>query len=145
MGWTADSTYITADETYWSADGYAGNTGVMQIKITTHLSQSQNPERSAFNAFAKFYDDTLDPWTLSAPTTVSYRIDCLTTGYPVRDWTIVSSGSSVTLPISSSDNAILDNTQSREKKLLTVLANSGLSTQCQSTYAWQVVNLPGQY
>ena len=145
MGWIADSTYITPDETYWSADGYAGNTGIMQIKITAKLSHLENPERSAFNATAKFYDDTSDPWTLSAPTTVQYRVDCLSTGYPVLDWTSVGSGTSVTIPVTASDNLILDDTNQREQRVLTVMANTGLSTQCQSSYTWQVRNLPGQY
>ena len=117
----------------------------MRITIQAPISQHQVNERSSFTATAKFYADTAAPWTLAAPTTVQYRIDCLETRYPVRDWTSVTAASSVSIAVASADNAIIDNAHQREKRMLTVMADSGLSTQSQATYEWNVINLPGQY
>jgi hypothetical protein len=117
----------------------------VRITLQAPISQHTVKERSAFTVTSKFYADTSDPWVLTAPTTVRYRIDCLSTGYPVRDWTTLTTGTSVSISIASADTAILDDTKKRERKLLTVMADNGLSTQYQESYEWNVLNLPSQY
>ena len=117
----------------------------MRITLQAPITQNSIKERSAFTVTSKFYSDSTDPWTLTAPTTVMYRVDDLTSGYPVRDWTTLTAASSVSIPISSGDNLILDDTQKREHRQLTVKADDGLSTQYQESFTWQVINLPWQY
>lgn len=117
----------------------------MRITLQAPITQNTIKERSAFTVTSKFYSDSADPWTLTAPTTAKYRIDCLSTGYPVRDWTSLTPATSISVPISSSDNQIFDDTKRRERRLLTIKADDGLSTQYQETYDWDVINLPWQY
>lgn len=117
----------------------------MRITLQAPIARNSIKERSSFTVTAKFYADTTDPWVLTAPTTVKYRVDCLETGYPVRDWTTLTAGTSVSIPIASSDTQIFDNTHRRERKQLTVKADDGLATQYQESMSWQVVNLPYQY
>lgn len=116
----------------------------MQIAIQSVSSRARTLEGSSFNLTAKFYDDSAFPWTLSAPTSARYRIDCLTTGVVVRDWTNLSAASSITISVTASDNKIQSDLNTRENKMLTVQANAGLSTQYNEVYRWKIYNLQGQ-
>jgi hypothetical protein len=116
----------------------------MRITFKSPLSASQTNEKSSFTLTAKFYDDSSDPWTLSAPTTVSYRVDDLFTGFIMRDWTSLTTGTSVAIPLASADNAIVSDVHPMEKRQVTVKANDGLATQYQATFVYWVKNLVGQ-
>ena len=79
----------------------------------------------------------------TTPTNVWYRVDCLSSGETVTDWTQVSSPStSNTITITSAMNDIKTNTR-RERKQLVVQTDRGLSTQVTEARNWIVKNLQG--
>lgn len=98
-------------------------------------------EGSSFTATAYFR--TRSTSAASTPTTVHYRIDCLTTGTEIADWTSVSASSSVSISITGTHNAIQSDENDVEVKQLTVSADKDLSTQVRQTVRWKVSNLFG--
>ena len=115
----------------------------MRITIKSNLSRASIQEGSAFTVTAKFYDDASDPWTLSAPTTIRYRVDNLSDGQSVLDWTTVSAASSASIVITGAQNALQNQDTQWETHELTVQANSGLSTQYSEKYRWKIINILG--
>jgi len=80
----------------------------------------------------------------SIPTTIHYRVDCLSTKRQVTDWTLVSTpAANNTITITSSENQILDDSNSLEVKQITIKVDSGLSTQAIKPAMWKVRNLLG--
>jgi hypothetical protein len=80
----------------------------------------------------------------STPSTIHYRVDCLSTQQEITDWTSVASPSaSNSIVITSTENQILDNSFSTETKQLTIKLDSGLSTQQIKPITWKVRNLQG--
>lgn len=78
------------------------------------------------------------------PSTVRWRIDCLTTGTMVVNWISVASPSSTTvIEISALYNTIITDGNLAEIKEITVQANQGLATQINSKGQWIVENLKG--
>ena len=121
----------------------------MRVTITNRLTGNQTPESSAFTITASFFDDTNDVWATSTPTTADYRIDRVRAGDPscygeVTDWTTLTPATSISIPITATANAILDDYSRDEQRQITVRANAGLSTQYQGTYRYSVGNLAGQ-
>lgn len=98
-------------------------------------------EDSAFSATVYFRDRATQ--AASVPTNIKYRLDCLTTGYAILDWTTVSAASSATISVTAAQNAILDESNSYENKRLTVAGDYGLSTQVTEFATYQVTNLSG--
>jgi hypothetical protein len=85
-----------------------------------------------------------DPdWVFATPTTVRYRIHCLTENRTVREWTSLTPSQSVEIAIASSDNAIINAGNVRERKQVQVQVYTGLSTQKTHTREWFVKNLQG--
>lgn len=115
----------------------------MRITFTDRLSAKTINESSALTVVAKFWDDSTETWTASAPTSVKYRLDDQLGGQ-ITDWTTVTAAASVTITIPGSSNAIIDDWQDTETKQLTIRANDGLSTQHQDIYTYRVKNLSGQ-
>jgi hypothetical protein len=102
-------------------------------------------ESSALTITAKVWDDSdPDTWTAQVPTTLHYRLDCLTTGAQILDWTSITADDVSSIAITATQNSIQSDCNELETKQLTVKANSGLSTQTQNTFRWSVVNLSGQ-
>jgi hypothetical protein len=98
-------------------------------------------ESSWAQATVSFFDENGNAFT---PATVDYKIDCLTTGKAIQPWTTAGVPSAVmTIAITASQNAIINEGNSTEEKLLTVRANFGMPTQFTSQYEYQVENLPG--
>ena len=80
----------------------------------------------------------------STPTTIDYRVDCLSTRRQITDWKSVSSpAESNTIVITALENNILDDSHEWEKKQITVKLDSGLSTQQIEPATWKVRNLQG--
>jgi hypothetical protein len=78
------------------------------------------------------------------PVTVDYRIDCMTTERAILPWTSAGAPSStMTITITSAQNAIINEANGFETKMVTVRANYGETTEFTSQYAYQVENLPG--
>lgn len=77
------------------------------------------------------------------PTSVRYRIDCLTSRTTVKDWTSVTPGSSVTITVTGAENEIIDDGNTYEWKQLTVEGDTGLSDQMRGSRQWRIENLYG--
>ena len=97
-------------------------------------------EGQSFTANFKFFDSSYVP---SSPTTLRYRIDCLTTKTQVKDWTTLTPGLNVDISVSPDDNDIQNSNNRRERKQMVVQTNYGTSTQGVETKEWDVLNLQG--
>jgi len=107
-----------------------------QVEIVMPLSIVE--EETTFTA--TIYNRTRPTMAVSIPTTIHYRVDCLSTKREITDWTSVSSpAASNTIVITADENQILDNSFNIETKLL----DSGLSTQQIKPTTWKVRNLLG--
>lgn len=109
--------------------------------IAIQIPKTVWKEKSAFIATAYFR--LRSTAAAVTPTTVHYRIDDLTTGKELQDWTSVSTASNVSIAITSTFNAIQDDTSHRERKQLTIKADDALDTQHIETIEWFVTNLLG--
>ena len=77
------------------------------------------------------------------PTTIHYRVDCLSSGEVITDWTQVGTPStSNTIAITKEMNDI-KTCGDRERKQLVVQIDRGLDTQVTNAKNWQVQNLQG--
>jgi hypothetical protein len=97
-------------------------------------------EGQSFNAVFKFYDENYVP---SSPLTARYRIDCLTTGQAIRDWTTFNPGQSVTIAVTPNDNRIINTRNPSERRQMVVQSNYGTDTQSVQSTDWIVENLQG--
>lgn len=80
---------------------------------------------------------------LEEPTSIRYRIDCLTTGRQVRPWTEVPTpAAKIEITLTSADNAIFGSKE-RERRLVTVVAAYGPGSDDQVTgeFRYDVRNL----
>ena len=75
-----------------------------------------------------------------APASVSYRIDCLTTGTAVVGATSVTPGTSVEIQLTAANNAILGNLP-RERRRVTVTGTYSGSQAVTHQYDYEVRNL----
>lgn len=80
---------------------------------------------------------------LTTPTNVYYRLDDLTSGNQILDWTSVSTDDEIDITITAAQNALQDQCKAYETHELTVAANYGLSTQFIDSITYQVENLRG--
>ena len=79
-----------------------------------------------------------------APASMTYRIDCLTTGRSVRASTDVGTPAAAQLiTLTSDDTAIIDATNDKEVKEVTVIGTYGASDEVTSRYRYVVQNLTG--
>lgn len=115
----------------------------MRIMIQSKLSRAVAQDGSAFTITAKFYDDTSDPWTLSAPTTIRYRIDEPLSGTQILDWTTISPASTTSFMVTGAQNTMQQSYRTYEMREVTIQANAGLSSQYNEIYRWRVNNLLG--
>lgn len=95
-------------------------------------------EKSSFVATAYFRDGNAS----STPSSARYRIDCLTTGKEIEDWTSLSPASSIDITVTSTDNAIQSDINDVERKQIIVEENTG-SSQHRSVARWDVLNQYG--
>ena len=108
----------------------------VHIKIPNPLVK----EHSSFTAVAYFRV----AGAASAPATnIKYRVDNITRGKQLLDWTSVSVATTVDIAITSAHNAILDNTNRIEKVQLTVAADKGETNATYATIDWNVQNVYG--
>lgn len=114
----------------------------MADQIAIRIPRGDWKEGSAFTASVNFR--TRSTAAESTPTTVKYRIDCLTSGREIADWTSVTpAAASASIPITGAHNAIQDDSNDVETKQLTVMADEGLATQYREAVRWRVENLYG--
>jgi hypothetical protein len=81
--------------------------------------------------------------TLVVPTNISYRIDCLTTGAVILDWTSVSADDEVSITITPTQNALQSQCNAYEKRQVTVAADRSLSTQFLDSTEFTLENVRG--
>ena len=64
----------------------------------------------------------------SANSSLEYRIDCMTTGTEIKDWTPATSATATgayVFAVDSTPNRIIDRSNANEKRLITVVADRG--------------------
>jgi hypothetical protein len=113
----------------------------MTDQVAISIPKTRVREGSAFTATVAFR--TRATAAASTPTSVHYRLDCLTTGEELADWTSVSAASSVSIAVTATHTAIQADSNESEVKQLTVVSNRGLATQCVEAQAFVVENLYG--
>lgn len=67
--------------------------------------------------------------SIMTPTTVEYRVDCLTNAAGIKDLAVVSAAAVVTITLDGDDTAILNADNEDELRQVTVVADRGLATQ----------------
>lgn len=95
-------------------------------------------EGSAFTATVYMRDRATA--AASTPTSIKYRLDNLTTGERILDWTTVSAASSASIAITGQQNAIRDENNANEKMELTVSADHDLATQVRQSVQYTIAN-----
>jgi len=75
-----------------------------------------------------------------SPSTLRYKVDCITTQTAVIPWTYIAALSQVDIVIPSSANAIVNNRNAKETKRITVQANSDSESQINKRYDYNVIN-----
>ena len=79
----------------------------------------------------------------SAPATIHYRIDDLTTKTLITDWTSVSAAASVSITVKSSENRIISDSDKFERRQITVAADKGTDNETRDTAEWRIENIGG--
>ncbi len=97
-------------------------------------------ERSSFTCAIALRNEANEVVT---PDSMRYRIDCLTTGRTIRDWTDVTPSAEMSITVEPADNAIQSDRNAREQRQLTLVANNGQSNQFvdPDPIRWWVVNV----
>lgn len=95
-------------------------------------------EQSSFVATAYFRNGD----AAATPTTARYRVDCLTTGKTIREWTSLTPASSIAITIDKDDNAIQYDANDLERRQILLEADTGAS-QSRALARWEVYNLQG--
>lgn len=113
----------------------------MTDQITFSLSKDTWKERSQIVVGARFRDRATAVEV--TPTNVKYRLDCLTTGIAIADWTSVTPGETVSITVTPTQNAIQNACNLHERKQLTVAADHDLATQFVDSIDWEITNLQG--
>lgn len=75
-----------------------------------------------------------------SPSTVRYRVDCVTTQTQVIDWTDAGAVSTQTIAIPASAMVIIDNANAMETKRMSVQVNWGTDSQLSQAIEWDVLN-----
>lgn len=102
-------------------------------------------ERSALTVQVTFQDTN---WKPVQPTPIRYRIDDLTNNTTIIDWTdldptLVSATGVIPVAVTADQNAIVNTSNSLERRELTVEAAYSTSLQFVDTFDWQVRNIKG--
>lgn len=75
------------------------------------------------------------------PVTLQYRIDCLTSGQVVRDWTAVVPAAAAEIVLTASDNAMRNAANRSEHRRVTVFATYGVDDEVRNICEYYVENL----
>ena len=114
----------------------------MADQVSIRLPKTRWPEETTFTATVNFRDRATE--AASTPTTIHYRVDCLSTDTQLQGWTLVSSpAAEKDITITSDNNTIQDGTKQREHRQIIVMADMDLSTQATGRAVWLVENFQG--
>src|SRR5688500_8626351 len=78
---------------------------------------------------------------LVTPTNIRYRVDDLSSGVAILDWTAVSADDEITLTITPTQNALQCQDKAYEVRQVTVAADYGLSGQYLDSVTYRIDNL----
>lgn len=76
-----------------------------------------------------------------APSSASYRIDCLTNDQEVRTDTSLTPAAQIEIHLEPTDNAIINQDNQTETRLVTIKASYGASDGINASYKYNVRNL----
>lgn len=76
-----------------------------------------------------------------APASATYRIDCLTTGTPIRDDTALTPSAAMEIVLTPTDNRICTQANRSEHRQVTVTAIYGAGDQVNGVFDYRVANL----
>lgn len=111
----------------------------MADTVAVQIPRPRVKEGSAFTATAYFRA----AGAASTPTNVHYRLDNLTTGERIADWTSVSAAANVSISVTAAQNAIRSQCNRVERMQLTVAADHDLSTEIREPSVYEVENIQG--
>ena len=97
-------------------------------------------EAGSFTATAYF---RLAGTASASATSSSYRVDNLSTGKQLADWTALTPAVSISIAITSAHNKIQQTTNSREKVQLTVASDRGQTSANYDSISWTIENKYG--
>jgi hypothetical protein len=81
---------------------------------------------------------------LAIPTATRYRIDCMTTGAIIKDWTVGPASSAFELALSATDNVMQSENNAQEQRRVTVEASYGSAAdKATDEFDFTLVNLSG--
>lgn len=95
-------------------------------------------EHSTAYLTANFFDKA---GVAAVPSSVTYRVDCETTGAELVASGPIAAAASVEITIPESANAMQEATNAFETKVVTVTANYGAGEQITAAYRYRVRNL----
>jgi hypothetical protein len=110
-------------------------------QIAIQIAKDHVRERSQLVATAYFRQRS--DASAQTPTNVRYRLDDLTSGCQILDWTSATPGTSATITITPDQNAMHSQCNTRERRQLSVAADYGLSTQYVESIEYDVENVQG--
>lgn len=109
--------------------------------IAILIPETHVKEGTGFTATA--YCRNRETAAAATPTSLKYRLDCLTSGNEILDWATLAAASSASIAITGAQNAIQLGSNPTERKQLTVMTDEGLATQYRETKTWVVENVYG--
>lgn len=77
----------------------------------------------------------------AAPASISYRIDCVTTGAAIRADTTIAPASTINLALAPADTRIVAAANRVERRRVTLVASFGAGDQLTQDYEYSVRNL----
>lgn len=95
-------------------------------------------ENSTAYLTVKFYDKLS---VLQAPTSLTYRVDDVSSHQSVRSVTALTAGASVEITLVPADNVILNPVNESEQRRLTVVAVYGTGDQVTDEFTYEVMGL----
>lgn len=95
-------------------------------------------EASSGTLTIEFLDEAGLP---AAPSSISYRIDCVTSGTEIRDDTAIAPASVVDLGLTPEDTRIVTQSNRIERRRVTLVAMFGPGDQLTQDYEYSVRNL----
>ena len=105
-------------------------------QLAIQLPKTRFREGDSFTATAHFRRNK----DIALPSTVHYRVDCLTTQKQITDWTEVTTG--ITAEVSITTN-IRGDWNRRERKRLTFSSDKDTDNEVIGTTHWIVTNISG--
>lgn len=136
MAWSADTSLLTADTTYSTADGYSGT-----LRGAPVYARIQGPrsviDSSAVTFTASFYNSA---WETTTPTNARYKVSD-DAGNDIVAWTTLTPGTTASITVPATANVPTDESRRSQVRLLTVQADNGLSSQVTEAFVYTLTNL----